>query len=102
MGSNRIVELIAHENMLDGTIPEALFNNIDMKNLRLDANNFSGRLSSAIGDLLNLVELRLGRNKFSGSLPSSLWKLTKLRKYKCTSAVSFKSQRQFLNVVPSF
>ena len=80
MGANRIIELIAHENMLDGTIPESLFNNIDMTILRLDSNNFNGQLSSSVGDLSKLVELRLGRNKFNGSIPSSLWKLTSLRK----------------------
>jgi hypothetical protein len=80
MGANRIIEFIAHENMLDGTIPESLFDNIDMKYLRLDSNNLNGKLSSSVGDLTKLVELRLGRNRFSGSLPSSLWKLTNLRK----------------------
>jgi hypothetical protein len=102
MGSNQIVELIAHENMFDGTIPESLFNNIDMKNLRLDSNNFRGQLNSAVGDLLNLVELRLGRNMFSGSLPSSLWKLTKLRKCSSTLVLvePFECQSRFLTVVP--
>ena len=89
IGANRIIELLAHQNMFDGTIPESLFNNIDMTNLRLDSNNFSGQLSSAVGDLLTLVELRLGQNKFGGSLPSSLWKLTQLRK--CINVSTFPS-----------
>jgi hypothetical protein len=80
MGANRIVEFIAHENMLDGTVPEALFDNIDMKELRLDSNNLSGKISFSVGDLSKLIELRLGRNQFSGQLPSTLWKLTNLRK----------------------
>ena len=99
MGSNRIFELIAHENMFDGTIPESLFNNIDMTNLRLDGNNFRGQISSAIGDLLSLAELRFGRNKFSGSLPSSLWKLTKLRKFESFVIVFFKSRCRILTAV---
>jgi Leucine-rich repeat (LRR) protein len=81
IGANGITELIAHENLLYGTIPVSLFDNIDMRTLRLDNNNFGGSLSNEIGDLKNLAELRLGGNKFTGPIPASLWKLTKLRKY---------------------
>jgi hypothetical protein len=80
IGSDRLTELVAHENEFDGFIPESIFNNIDQKILRLDGNNFVGTISSAIGDLRNAVELRLGQNQFNGTLPGSLWKLSKLGK----------------------
>jgi len=92
IGADRLTEFIAHENEFNGGLPESLFNNIDLKILRLDGNNFEGTISSAIGDLLNILEIRLGQNQFIGTLPATLWKLSNLGKC-CARLKSFQVSR---------
>lgn len=67
--------------MFDGSIPEALYNNIDLTALRLDNNNFSGQISSGVGDLRAIRDMRINNNTFSGNLPVALFRLNKLGTY---------------------
>lgn len=92
IGADGLTEFIAHENEFDGAIPESIFNNIELKVLRLDDNNFVGTISTSVGDLGNILELRVGQNQLTGTLPGSLWKLSKLSK--CHSRWIFLSKGQ--------
>jgi hypothetical protein len=74
----RLQVFLAQGNRFDGTIPDELFDNIDVKTLRLDDNNFIGTLSMSVGDLSIVDELRLNNNKMTGTLPITLWRLTQL------------------------
>jgi hypothetical protein len=67
--------MYAHFNKLSGPIPEELWNNRDLIDLRLDNNEFDGTLSQRIGDLSQLEDLRLANNSFTGNLPVLLFRL---------------------------
>jgi hypothetical protein len=75
IGNLRLFHLYAHANRLSGPIPDGLWDNRDLIDLRLDNNGFSGTLSQRIGDLSQLRDLRLANNTFTGNLPALLFRL---------------------------
>jgi hypothetical protein len=89
-GTTKLVALQVHDNSLGGTIPESLYSNVDILQLRLDQNTFVGPISNDIGALTKLKDLRLNLNFFTGTLPASFINLSDLGK------LSFFSVRVFL------
>ena len=61
-------------NLLHGTIVEAIFKGHKLKVLDMSRNTFVSVISSSIGDLKYLRILRLNENKLSGSIPVALFK----------------------------
>jgi Leucine-rich repeat (LRR) protein len=78
LGKLRLKELTLQNNALSGTVPNDLFENIDLTALRLDYNALEGTIGTSIGELKSLRDLRLNNNKFTGSLPITLWALSNL------------------------
>jgi hypothetical protein len=92
IGNLRLFNFYAHFNRFSGPIPDGLWMNSDLVELRLDNNNFNGTLSQRIGDLSELADLRLSNNSFTGNLPALLFRLDRIGKCKsersaCTVAV---------------
>jgi protein brassinosteroid insensitive 1 len=73
-----LIRLQAHENNFSGEVPEALFFNTNLEELRLDENNFVGTISGRIGDLTALKDLRLNNNRFIGTIPATTARLSNL------------------------
>ncbi len=73
-------ELRAQENQFEGTIPEELYNNVNLEVLRLDSNQFSGTISTKIENFAGLYELRLNNNTLTGAIPFTFYRLSQLRK----------------------
>ena len=70
---------IAHLN-LGGTIPDVLWDFVNLHALYAQGNAFEGTLSSHIGNLFYLQELYLSDNILSGTLPTELGKLVNLQR----------------------
>jgi hypothetical protein len=61
-------------NKLSGSVPDSIFNSLkNLIILKLNGNALSGRLSSSVADLGNLRYLYLQDNLLSGTLPSLLF-----------------------------
>ncbi|XP_062076624.1 receptor-like protein EIX2 [Humulus lupulus] len=75
-GSIRLLDI--SNNMLNGSLPDCLWNTKDLIVLKLDNNNLSGVIPRTIGLLSKIQHLLLGHNNFSGNLPSPLKNCTKL------------------------
>ncbi|TKY57003.1 LRR receptor serine/threonine-protein kinase [Spatholobus suberectus] len=71
-------QILLHNNLLSGPIPEELGRLHSLQTIKLLKNNFSGPIPSSIGDLANLRKLQLSFNKLNGSIPSTVGNLTKL------------------------
>ncbi|OQU77612.1 hypothetical protein SORBI_3009G079300 [Sorghum bicolor] len=66
-------------NMLEGSIPDSLFNsNMSLKHILFDRNRFTGQIPASIGVIPKLEILRLNDNGFVGPVPA-LNNLTKLQ-----------------------
>ena len=72
----RITLLNLFNMELNGTIPDAIGNLTELKQLGLKSNNFNGGIPESIGELTNLTQLSLSNNLLSGSLPESLGNLS--------------------------
>ncbi|KAL5206045.1 hypothetical protein ABZP36_034254 [Zizania latifolia] len=67
-----------NQNMLQGSIPDYLFNSsMALKHILLDRNNFSEPIPASIGVLPKLEALRVNDNAFTGPVPA-INNLTKL------------------------
>ncbi|XP_058181411.1 putative receptor-like protein kinase At3g47110 [Rhododendron vialii] len=71
--SNQLIKLSGSVNQLVGTIPEGIFNLVNLAGLFLEDN-----LPCEIGKLRNLQQLSLSRNKLFGPIPSSICNLTQM------------------------
>lgn len=66
-------------NMLEGSVPESLFNStMHLRHILFDRNNFTGPIPASIGGIPSLEVLRLNNNGFMGEVPP-LNNLTKLQ-----------------------
>ena len=70
--------LWAHNNALNGTLPEALFELASLQKLSLWGNELSGTVPEALSELASLRWLWLYNNRLSGRLPSGLGRLQQL------------------------
>ena len=67
---------------LTGSIPAALSNLINLKELALTRTNLTGPIPSFLGRLTKLTDLDLSENGLSGPIPASLSQLTRLQQLK--------------------
>lgn len=65
-------------NVLDGEIPQTLYNMTYLLILDLHRNQLSGNIPTSIGELSGIQYLDLSENLLSGSIPTSLGNLGKL------------------------
>lgn len=77
----KLFALQAQGNMFTGAIPEGLYFNNALKQLRLDDNVFTGTISGRAGDLVDLEDLRLNGNELTGTIPATLSRLSQLRTF---------------------
>jgi Leucine-rich repeat (LRR) protein len=69
----------AAENLLNGTIPDALYNSTNLQTLSFNKNQITGPLKPAIGNLKSLVYLAIYDNQLTGTIPLALSNLTLLQ-----------------------
>ena len=74
-----ITHLTLGNTIVDGTIPDELWNLTYLVNLDLSYNRFTGSLSPAIGNLTQLQYLNVSGNALSGEIPAEIWQLTELK-----------------------
>ena len=61
-------------NLLQGTIPEAIFVSLMLKEIDVSQNGFTGVIPSRLGDLTNLHIIRFNANQFEGSIPKNIFR----------------------------
>ena len=70
--NGRVINLLLHNNQLNGTIPAELGNLTNLASLRLDGNRLTGEIPAELGRLANLTLLYLSGNQLTGCVPESL------------------------------
>lgn len=93
LGTLGLQRFQAQNNDFTGTIPENLYFNADLFELRLDGNNLGGTISGRVGDLQGMLDLRLDNNELSGTIPATLSRLSVLRKLNSRGFVSLQNIR---------
>jgi Leucine-rich repeat (LRR) protein len=78
----QIRKLSLGSNILNGNLPDDIFDLAFLEDLDVSHNSFSGQLSTRIGDLSNLGRLSLFGNSFVGGLPTELGRLIELTELK--------------------
>jgi len=73
-------ELDVSENILTGTLPEAIFQLQDLRVLNIAFNSFTGKFPGLISNLVKLQELNCFQNMFAGELPKEMKSILKLKK----------------------
>jgi hypothetical protein len=68
-------------NLLEGTIPDELFNARKMSTLYLHNNNLVGTLSTNVEQMVDLQQLTVKFNSLTGAIPTEFESLEKLCKY---------------------
>ena len=63
-------------NLLQGKIPDNLFECSHLRSIRMSKNSIEGTMSQSFGKLAYLQELQIGENKLVGSLPQKLFECT--------------------------
>jgi Leucine-rich repeat (LRR) protein len=74
-----LVQFEAAENLLNGTIPDSLYNSTSLQTLSFYKNRITGQLKPAIGNLLSLVYLAIYDNRLTGTIPVELSNMTSLK-----------------------
>ena len=64
--------------MIEGTVPENIYQLYNLYYLDIETNHLHGTISNSLGKLNNLQILNLRRNQFYGTIPSSIINLTNL------------------------
>ncbi|CAI5517933.1 unnamed protein product, partial [Closterium sp. Naga37s-1] len=75
-------ELCLGEQMLSGPIPESIGALTNLKLIWLEGNGLSGTIPASIGNLSALTTLKLVQNNLSGSIPAAVSSLKQLRELK--------------------
>ena len=78
--------LVLNGNMLDGKLPESIYNLTKLEQLMLTSNNLSGSISNDVSKLENLEVLNLFDNNLNGNLPLAVLKLENLKELKIEKA----------------
>jgi Leucine-rich repeat (LRR) protein len=78
-GASNLVRLHATDNLLNGTIPDEIFELPNLKSLYLSFNALEGSIPAKISQLSNLEELYMYGNMLSRNLPSEIGLLQNLR-----------------------
>jgi len=73
-------ELDISENILTGTLPEAIFQLQDLRVLNIAFNSFTGKFPGLIINLVKFQELNCFQNMFAGELPKEMKSISKLKK----------------------
>ncbi len=68
-----------NNQMLSGTLPEALFALAELEYLDLNSNSLSGAVPASISGLAKLQYLDLSSSAYTGTLPASLTALPSLK-----------------------
>ena len=79
--NGRVIGLYLHGNGLSGSIPPALGQLTNLRDLWLHDNQLSGSIPPELGQLTNLRRLYLSGNQLSGFIPSALGQLTILKEF---------------------
>ena len=74
------VFLRAHNNQLNGYLPDGMTRLKKLREVYLENNGFWGDLPPTIGDMEDLEVLRVNENEMYGQIPDSLYDLKKLKK----------------------
>ncbi|KAL5212949.1 hypothetical protein ABZP36_023796 [Zizania latifolia] len=74
-GHQQLDTIYLNDNLLEGTIPDALTNYSNLRKLDLSRNHLSGAIPPKIGSLSNLEIFVISRNNLTGSIPEELWRL---------------------------
>jgi Leucine-rich repeat (LRR) protein len=77
--SPALITFIASNNLLNGTIPDALYNLTNLQTLYFWKNRLTGPLKPAIGNLKSLVDLSIADNQLTGKIPLELSYMTSLK-----------------------
>jgi hypothetical protein len=77
--SNSLGDVRLDRTLLDGPIPEEIWNLTNLWRLDLSQTDLTGSISSSIGNLDDLIILNLRDSNFSGPLPSELGQLSDLQ-----------------------
>jgi len=75
-----LVFLRAHNNQLNGYLPDGMTRLKKLREVYLENNGFWGDLPPTIGDMEDLEVLRVNENEMYGQIPDSLYDLKKLKK----------------------
>ena len=65
-------------NVLQGHIPKALTNCVNLRHIDLSQNSFEGIILEELGSLKDLTVLKLNENKLTGSIPFQLFRASRL------------------------
>ena len=77
-GEYHVTELVLNNLHLRGTIPNAVCNLTDIRDLSLPDNFLVGTIPDCFGTLTSLTELVLGTNRLEGTIPASFRQLSQL------------------------
>ena len=64
--------------MLQGGIPDDLFNCPQLRTIDISQNKFNGTVPESLGKLYNIVNIRFYENEIKGSLPTQIFDLTQI------------------------
>ena len=62
----------ASNNALGGSIPEELYDLVNLEAVYLYHNQLSGTISTKIGNLDNILHLQLSHNQLTGTIPTGI------------------------------
>jgi Leucine-rich repeat (LRR) protein len=93
LSSTTIRQLLLPSNLLQGTIPQALFTLSTLEELDISDNRFQRLLPSQVKQLTLLSSLRCFGNSLTGQIPSTIGSLTALTELSC-------SENQFSGTLP--
>ena len=76
--NDKVVGIDLSFNNLNGTLPEAIGDLVNLQCLTLFKNELTGPIPASIGNLKQLKHLNVGLNKLTGTIPTTIVGLEKL------------------------